>query len=128
MKGELIMFKNYKKLYKKLVNEIERLWNGFNFGFSMGESEDMNERYEGYFDTLSDFYVDYLSKYKVHDQICNIKIINYRKRYLDIFKRINNLYDQAIDEYKFYGPDNNYIKGFSCCARDLITFIAIVSK
>ena len=56
------------------------------------------------------------------------KIINYRKRYLDISKRINNLYDQAIDEYKFYGPDNNYIKGFSCCARDLITFIAIVSK
>ena len=128
MKGELIMFKNYKKLYKKLVNEIERLWNGFNFGFSMGESEDMNERYEGYFDTLSNFYVDYLSKYKVHDKICNIKIINYRKRYLDISKRINNLYDQAIDEYKFYGPDNNYIKGFSCCARDLITFIAIVSK
>ena len=122
------MFKNYKKLYKKLVNEIERLWNGFNFGFSMGESEDMNERYEGYFDTLSDFYVDYLSKYKVHDKMNNIKIINYRKRYLDIVKRINNLYDQAIDEYKFYGPDNNYIKGFSCCARDLITFIAIVSK
>ena len=122
------MFKNYKKLYKKLVNEIERLWNGFNFGFSMGESEDMNERYEGYFDTLSDFYVDYLSKYKVHDKMNNIKIINYRKRYLDIVKRINNLYDQAIDEYKFYGPDNNYIKGFSCCARDLFLFIHFKSQ
>ena len=56
------MFKNYKKLYKKLVNEIERLWNGFNFGFSMGESEDVNERDEGNLNTRSDFYVVYLSK------------------------------------------------------------------
>ena len=123
MKGELIMFKNYKKLYKKLVNEIERLWNGFNFGFSMGESEDANERYEGYFDTLSNFYVDYLSKYKVHDQICNIKIINYRKRYLDIVERINNLYDQAIDEHKFYESNNEYINGVLDCVRDLLAII-----
>ena len=122
------MFKNYKKLYKKLVNEIERLWNGFNFGFSMGESEDMNERYEGYFDTLSDFYVDYLSKYKVHDQIYNIKIINYKKRYLDIVKRINNLYDQAIDEHKFYESNNEYINGVLDCVRDLLAIIIVISQ
>ena len=122
------MFKNYKKLYKKLVNEIERLWNGFNFGFSMGESKDMNERYEGYFDTLSDFYVDYLSKYKVHDQICNIKIINYKKRYLDIVKRINNLYDQAIDEHKFYESNNEYINGVLDCVRDLLAIIIVISQ
>ena len=122
------MFKNYKELYENLVNEIEELWNNRKTKFSIAESRDISEFDEGYFNTLSDFYVDYLSKYKIHDQICNIKIINYRKRYLDISKRINNLHDQAIDEYKFYGPDNNYIKGFSCCARDLITFIAIVSK
>ena len=128
MKGELIMFKNYKKLYKKLVNEIERLWNGFNFGFSMGESEDTNERYEGYFDTLSDFYVDYLSKYKVHDKICNIKIINYKKRYLDIVKRINNLYDQAIDEPKFYESNNEYINGVLDCVRDLLAIIIVISQ
>ena len=128
MKGELIMFKNYKKLYKNLVNEIERLWNGFNFGFSMGESEDMNERYEGYFDTLSNFYVDYLSKYKVHDQICNIKIINYRERYLDIVKRINNLYDQAIDEYKFYESNIEYINGVLDCVRDLLAIIIVISQ
>ena len=122
------MFKNYKKLYEKLVNEIERLWNGFNFGFSMGESEDMNERYEGYHDTLSDFYVDYLSKYKVHDQICNIKIINYKKRYLDIVKRINNLYDQAIDEYKFYESNIEYINGVLDCVRDLLAIIIVISQ
>ena len=117
------MFKNYKKLYKKLVNEIERLWNGFNFGFSMGESEDANERYEGYFDTLSNFYVDYLSKYKVHDQICNIKIINYRKRYQDIVESINNLHSKAMDESKFYGPFDEYVNGFLDCARDLLAII-----
>ena len=122
------MFKNYKKLYEKLVNEIERLWNGFNFGFSMGESEDMNERYKGYFDTLSNFYVDYLSKYKVHDQICNIKIINYRERYLDIVKRINNLYDQAIDEYKFYESNIEYINGVLDCVRDLLAIIIVISQ
>ena len=27
MKGELIMFKNYKKLYENFVNKIEWLWN-----------------------------------------------------------------------------------------------------
>ena len=122
------MLNNYKKLYENFVNRIEWLWNDIKNKIHIVKNEDDKEFYEGYFNTLSDFYVDYLSKYKAHDQICNIKIINYRKRYLDIVKRINNLYDQAIDEYKFYGPDNNYIKGFSCCARDLITFIAIVSK
>ena len=117
------MFKNYKKLYKKLVNEIERLWNGFNFGFSMGESEDTNERYEGYFDTLSDFYVDYLSKYKVHDMMNNIKIINYRERYLDIVERINDLHLKAMQESLFYGPFDEYINGFLDCARDLLAII-----
>ena len=123
MKGELIMFKNYKKLYKKLVNEIERLWNGFNFGFSMGESEDMNERYEGYFDTLSDFYVFYLSKYKIHDKINNIKIINYKKRYLDIVHYIDYLYHEAMEEIKFYESNNEYINGFLDCVEDLLAII-----
>ena len=123
MKGELIMFKNYKKLYKKLVNEIERLWNGFNFGFSMGESEDMNERYEGYFNTLSDFYVYYLSKYKVHDKINNIKIINYKKRYLDIVHYIDYLYHEAMEEIKFYESNNEYINGFLDCVEDLLAII-----
>ena len=88
----------------------------------------MNERYEGYFDTLSNFYVDYLSKYKVHDQICNIKIINYRERYLDIVKRINNLYDQAIDEYKFYESNIEYINGVLDCVRDLLAIIIVISQ
>ena len=117
------MFKNYKKLYENLVNEIERLWNGFNFGFSMGESEDMNERYEGYFDTLSDFYVYYLSKYKVRDKMNNIKIINYRKRYLDIVKRIKNLHSKAMEEIKFYESNNEYINGFLDCVEDLLAII-----
>ena len=123
MKGELIMFKNYKKLYKNLVNEIERLWNGFNFGFSMGESEDMNKRYEGYFDTLSDFYVFYLSKYKLHDKINNIKIINYKKRYLDIVHYIDYLYHEAMEEIKFYESNNEYINGFLDCVEDLLAII-----
>ena len=123
MKGEIIMFKNYKKLYKNLVNEIERLWNGFNFGFSMGESEDMNKRYKGYFDTLSDFYVFYLSKYKIHDKINNIKIINYKKRYLDIVHYINYLYHEAMEEIKFYESNNEYINGFLDCVEDLLAII-----
>ena len=123
MKGELIMFKNYKKLYENLVNEIERLWNGFNFGFSMGENEDMNERYEGYFNTLSDFYVYYLSKYKVHDKINNIKIINYKKRYLDIVHYIDYLYHEAMEEIKFYESNNEYINGFLDCVEDLLAII-----
>ena len=123
MKGELIMFKNYKKLYENLVNEIERLWNGFNFGFSRGESEDMNERYDGYFDTLSDFYVFYLSKYKIHDKINNIKIINYKKRYLDIVHYIDYLYHEAIEEIKFYESNNEYINGFLDCVEDLLAII-----
>ena len=117
------MFKNYKKLYKNLVNKIEGLWN-----FYMEKYKDINEYNEGYFNALSDFYVDYLSKYKVHDQISNIKIINYKKRYLDIVERITNLYFKAADEYKFYGPDDKYIYGFFDCTRDLIAIIAIVSK
>ena len=123
MKGEIIMFKNYKKLYENLVNEIERLWNGFNFGFSMGESEDMNKRYKGYFDTLSDFYVFYLSKYKIHDKINNIKIINYKKRYLDIVHYINYLYHEAMEEIKFYESNNEYINGFLDCVEDLLAII-----
>ena len=117
------MFKNYKKLYENLVNEIERLWNDFNFGFSRGESKDMNERYDGYFDTLSDFYVVYLSKYKVHDKINNIKIINYRKRYLDMAKCIKKLYSKAMEESKFYESNNEYVNGFLDCAIDLLAII-----
>ena len=123
MIGGIIMFKNYKKLYENLVNEIERLWNGFNFGFSRGESEDMNERYDGYFDTLSDFYVYYLSKYKIHDKINNIKIINYKKRYLDIVHYIDYLYHEAMEEIKFYESNNEYINGFLDCVEDLLAII-----
>ena len=122
------MLNNYKKLYENFVNKIEWLWNNIKNKIHIVKNEDDKEFYKGYFNTLSDFYVYYLSKYIEYDKTHNIKIINYRKRYLDIAKHINNLHDQAIDEYKFYGPDNNYIKGFSCCARDLLVFIAIVSK
>ena len=123
MIGGIIMFKNYKKLYENLVNEIERLWNGFNFGISRGESEDVNERYDGYFDTLSDFYVFYLSKYKIHDKINNIKIINYKKRYLDIVHYIDYLYHEAMEEIKFYESNNEYINGFLDCVEDLLAII-----
>ena len=122
------MFKNYKKLYENLVNEIERLWNGFNFGFSMGENEDMNERYEGYFNTLSDFYVYYLSKYKVHDKINNIKIINYKKRYLDIVHYIDYLNHEAMSDTFFHGPDDKCTNGFLDCARDLLEIIIVISQ
>ena len=117
------MFINYKKLYEKLVNEIEELWNNRKTKFSIAESRDISEFNEGYFDTLSNFYVDYLSKYKVHDMMNNIKIINYRKRYLDIVESINNLHSKAMEESKFYGPNNEYINGFLDCARDLLAII-----
>ena len=122
------MFKNYKKLYENFVNKIEWLWNDIKNKIHIAKNEDDKEFYEGYFNTLSDFYVDYLSKYKVHDQICNIKIINYRKRYLDIVKRINNLYDQAIDEYKFYESNIEYINGVLDCVRDLLAIIIVISQ
>ena len=117
------MFINYKKLYENLVNKIEGLWHGVNFGSSIEKIKDFNEFYEGYFDTLSDFYVDYLSKYKVHDKINNVKIINYRKRYLDIVEHIKNLHSEAMEESKIYGPYNNYINGFLDCTRDLLAII-----
>ena len=103
------MFINYKKLYENLVNEIEELWNNRKTKFSIAESRDISEFDEGYFNTLSDFYVDYLSKYKVRDKMNNIKIINYRKRYMD--------------ESKFYGPFDEYVNGFLDCARDLLAII-----
>ena len=118
------MFINYKKHYENFVNEIEWLWNGF----FMEESEDTNEIYEGYFDTLSDFYVYYLSKYKVHDQICNIKIINYKKRYLDIVNYINYLYHVAMSDTFLHGPDDKYNNGFLNCARDLLRIIIVISQ
>ena len=122
------MLNNYKKLYENFVNRIEWLWNDIKNKIHIVKNEDDKEFYEGYFNTLSDFYVDYLSKYKVHDQICNIKIINYKKRYLDIVKRINNLYDQAIDEHKFYESNNEYINGVLDCVRDLLAIIIVISQ
>ena len=118
--GGIIMFINYKKLYENLVNKIEGLWNDLKFKFSIVKIKDFNEFFEGYFDTLSDFYVDYLSKYKVHDKMNNIKIINYRERYLDIVEYIKNLHLKAMEESKIYGPYNNYINGFLDCTRDLL--------
>ena len=117
------MFINYKKLYEKLVNEIEELWNNRKTKFSIAESRDISEFDEGYFNTLSDFYVDYLSKYKVRDNMNNIKIINYRERYLDIVERINDLHLKAMEESKIYGPFDEYINGFLDCARDLLAII-----
>ena len=117
------MFKNYKELYENLVNEIKELWNNRKFKISIEDGEDINNFYEGYFDTLSDFYVEYLSKYKVHDQMRNIKIINYKKRYLDIVERIKYLHSKAMDESLLYGPDDEYINGFVDCARDLLAII-----
>ena len=117
------MFINYKKLYENLVNKIEGLWNDIKFKFSIVKIKDFNEFFEGYFNTLSDFYVDYLSKYKVRDKMNNIKIINYRKRYQDIVESINNLHLKAMDESKFYGPFNEYVNGFLDCARDLLAII-----
>ena len=117
------MLNNYKKIYENLVNKIEGLWNDIKFKFSIVKIKDDNEFYEGYFNTLSDFYVDYLSKYKVHDKINNVKIINYKKRYLDIVEYIKNLHSKAMKESKFYGPYNNYINGFLDCTRDLLAII-----
>ena len=117
------MFTNYKKLYENYVNGIEELWNNRKTKFSIAESRDISEFDEGYFNTLSDFYVDYLSKYKVHDQICNIKIINYRERCRDIVERINNLHFKAMEESKIYGPFDEYVNGFLDCARDLLAII-----
>ena len=117
------MFINYKKLYEKLVNEIEELWNNRKTKFSIAESRDISEFDEGYFNTLSDFYVDYLSKYKVRDNMNNIKIINYRERYLDIVERINDLHLKAMEESKIYGPFDEYVNGFLDCARDLLAII-----
>ena len=122
------MFINYKKLYEKLVNEIEELWNNRKTKFSIAESRDISEFDEGYFNTLSDFYVDYLSKQKVRDKMNNVKIINYRKRYLDIVESINNLHSKAMDESKFYGPFDEYINGFLDCARDLLEIIIVISQ
>ena len=123
MKGELIVFKNYKELYENLVNEIEELWNNRKFKISIEDGEDINNFYEGYFDTLSDFYVEYLSKYKVHDQMRNIKIINYKKRYLDIVEHIDYLYHEAMEEIKFYESNNEYINGVLDCVEDLLAII-----
>ena len=117
------MFKNYKELYENLVNEIEELWNNRKFKISIEDGEDINNFYEGYFDTLSDFYVEYLSKYKVHDQMRNIKIINYKKRYLDIVHYIDYLYHEAMEEIKFYESNNEYINGFLDCVEDLLAII-----
>ena len=117
------MFINYKKLYENLVNEIEELWNNRKTKFSIAESRDISEFDEGYFNTLSDFYVDYLSKYKVRDKMNNVKIINYRKRYLDIVESINNLHSKAMSDSLFYGPFDEYINGFLDCARDLLAII-----
>ena len=117
------MFKNYKELYENLVNEIKELWNNRKFKISIEDGEDINNFYEGYFDTLSDFYVEYLSKYKVHDQMRNIKIINYKKRYLDIVHYIDYLYHEAMEEIKFYESNNEYINGFLDCVEDLLAII-----
>ena len=130
MKGELIMFINYKKMYKRLVNYVKALWaiRKSNKWMANKESEDINNYYDGYHDTLNDFYNGCLSKYIEYDKTHNIKIINYKKRYLDIVKRINNLYDQAIDEHKFYESNNEYINGVLDCVRDLLAIIIVISQ
>ena len=118
------MFKNYKKMYKRLVNYVKSLWAIRECeGMVNKESEDICNYYEGYHDTLNDFYNGYLSKYIEYDKTHNIKIINYKKRYLDIVERIKYLHSKAMDESLLYGPDDEYINGFLDCARDLLAII-----
>ena len=123
------MFKNYKKLYKRLVNYVKALlalreckW------MANKESEDMNERYEGYRDALNDFYNGCLSKYIEYDKTHNIKIINYKKRYLNIVHYIDYLYYEYMSDTFFYGPDDKYTNGFLDCARDLLRIIIVISQ
>ena len=116
------MLNNYKKLYENFVNEIEWLWSDFCCS-CFKEKEYTDDEWEGYVGTLIDFYDYYSSKYKMPDIINNVKIIDYRKRYLDIVKRIKNLHSKAMKESKFYGPNNEYINGFLDCARDLLAII-----
>ena len=118
------MFKNYKKLYKKLVNYVKALWAiRENYWMVNKESKDIYNYYEGYRDALNDFYNGYLSKYIEYDKTHNIKIINYKKRYLDIVHYIDYLYHEAMEEIKFYESNNEYINGFLDCVEDLLAII-----
>ena len=74
------MFKNYKKMYKRLVNYVKALWSIRDCNWMVNkENKDICNYYDGYHDTLNDFYNDCLSKYIEYDKTHNIKIINYKK-------------------------------------------------
>ena len=122
------MFKNYKKLYKKLVNKLKALYaiRKSNKWMADKESEDICNYYEGYHDTLNNFYNGCLSKYIECYKTHNIKIINYKKRYLNIVYYINYLNHEAMSDTLFYGPDDKYTNGVLDCARDLLSAIIIV--
>ena len=123
------MFKNYKKMYKRLVNYVKSLWAIRECeGMVNKESEDICNYYEGYHDTLNDFYNSCLSKYIEYDKTHNIKIINYKKRYLDIVNYINYLYHVAMSDTFLHGPDDKYNNGFLNCARDLLRIIIVISQ
>ena len=123
------MFKNYKKMYKKLVNYVKALWAiRENYWMVNKESKDIYNYYEGYRDALNDFYNGYLSKYIEYDKTHNIKIINYKKRYLDIVHYIDYLNHEAMSDTFFYGPDDKCTNGFLDCARDLLEIIIVISQ
>ena len=123
------MLKNYKKMYKKLVNYVKALWAIRECKWMANkESEDICNYYEGYHDALNDFYNGYLSKYIEYDKTHNIKIINYKKRYLDIVHYIDYLYHEAMSDTFFYGPDDKCTNGFLDCARDLLEIIIVISQ
>ena len=123
------MFKNYKKMYKRLVNYVKSLLAIRECeGMVNKESEDICNYYEGYHDTLNDFYNGYLSKYIEYDKTHNIKIINYKKRYLDIVNYINYLYHVAMSDTFLHGPDDKYNNGFLNCVRDLLRIIIVISQ
>ena len=124
------MFKNYKKMYKRLVNYVKALWaiRKSNKWMANKESEDINNYYDGYHDTLNDFYNDCLSKYIEYDKTHNIKIINYKKRYLYIVHYIDYIHHEAMSDTFFHGPDDKYNNGVLNCAKDLLEIIIVISQ
>ena len=123
------MFKNYKKLYKRLVNYVKALLAIRECeGMVNKENEDICNYYDGYHYALNDFYNCCLSKYIEYDKTHNIKIINYKKRYLYIVHYIDYIYHEAMNDTFFYGPDDKYNNGVLDCARDLLRIIIVISQ
>ena len=122
------MFKNYKKLYKRLVNYVKALGIIREGTIVNKENKDICNYYDGYHDTLNDFYNGCLSKYIEYDKTHNIKIINYKKRYLYIVHYIDYIYQEAMNDTFFHGPDDKYNNGILNCTRDLLEIIIVISQ